>query len=101
MGWLGKLFGGGGGRASTPQQFWAWFAKNASRFEGPPEQAPTEDLANQLRGIDERLAMVFGGVRGGGAHELEISCEGSRELIPLVKHIVAEAPAIPGWRIFA
>ncbi len=99
MGWLGKLFGGG--RASNPQEFWSWFVKNAPRFEGPPGQVPTDELDHQLTGVHAGLAFVIGGAREGGVHELEISAQGSRKLMPVVREVIDAAPAVAGWRFFA
>src|SRR5687768_7693628 len=99
MGWLSKVFGGG--RASTPQQFWAWFTKNSSRFEGPPEHVPTDELNHQLTGLHEGLAFVIGGNREGTGRELEISGQGRRQLIPIVREIVSTAPSVPGWTFLA
>lgn len=100
MGWLKNVFGGGR-RASTPADFWTWFANNASRFEGPPDQVPTDELNHQLSGIHDGLAFRIGGNRDHSGYELEISGQGSRELMPLVRQIVAAAPTIPGWKVLA
>lgn len=98
MGFFGKLFGTK--KAMSPAEFWAWFAANAQRFERRPDQVPVDDFSQQLARVHPGLAFVLGPAPQGG-HELEISADGKRDLIPIVTDVVGAAPPIPGWVIHA
>ncbi len=98
MGLLDKLFS----RRATPAEFWTWFAANSKRLEGPPDSssAAVRALSTKLRRVHPQLMFQLGG-EPPATWNLEISADGARELIPVVREMVAAAPSLPSWTVHA
>ena len=83
------------GRRAGPADFWRWFATNVSRFEGVPDAGLVNELAAHLPRVHPQLVFQI------GKREIEISADGIRDMIPVVREVVAAAPAIAGWTVHA
>ena len=81
--------------------FWAEFQKHAEalRRSHSADTQVYDHLLEQLQKIGEGLFLVFSS--GPGEAELIITAEGDAALFPLVESVVQDAPAVPGWKIFA
>ena len=80
----------------SPEQFWDWFKMNASRLETlPPDRRAAKELTEMLERVDGEMVWQL------GPRSLEISADGISEVAPRVRRLVAAAPSVPGWTIFA
>jgi hypothetical protein len=81
--------------------FWRLFSDLAPRLARAADaNDPGYDrLLDGLHQLDAGLYFELAGEPGGC--ELIITAEGERELFPLARQIVAQAPPIPGWTIQA
>ena len=82
--------------------FWHWFKKNEQRlrnFESDPEKYLYE-LLGQAKRIKDGIAIELEPPKNGMIN-MTISADGNIELFELIRQIVAKAPVIKGWKIFA
>ena len=82
-------------------EFWQAFELNAAKLaQARSADTPVYDeLLETLQEIHEGLFIEFS--TSPGDCELIITAEGEKSLFPLVEQIVAAAPVIKGWKIFA
>lgn len=88
--------------ADPIQTFWSWFRQNEKRlrnFEEDPDIYLSEMLA-RLRKIQDGLVIELEPANN-GVISMTISADGDRNLFDMVKAVVAKAPKISGWRMFA
>lgn len=86
---------------SSIAEFWQSFELNAAKLaQARSADTPVYDeLLDTLQEIHEGLFIEFS--TSPGECELIITAEGEKSLFPLVEQIVAAAPAVKGWKIFA
>lgn len=84
------------------QAFWQWFQSHQKELSAMQDgSAPIfNDLALNIKGIDESLVFEIGPVLD-GKKELAISANANPDLFPLVEQVVAAAPPIEKWKIVA
>lgn len=82
-------------------EFWRSFELNAAKLaQARSADTPVYDeLLDELHEIDDGLFLEF--ATSPGECELIITAEGNKSLFPLAEEIVAAAPAVKNWRIFA
>lgn len=88
--------------ADPIQTFWSWFRQNEKRlrhFEEDPDIYLGEMLA-RIRKIQDGLVIELEPAKN-GVISMTISADGDRNLFDMVKAVVAKAPKISGWQIFA
>lgn len=93
-----------GKKVDGTEQFWLWFAENASHlsFDSPQSiQKSSETIAGQLAKANRELTCGVTLSDGTTPHTLEICADGISARIPLVEKFVAAAPSIPGWKVVA
>jgi hypothetical protein len=79
--------------------FWKWFATYATRIGFPPSELHLDAIGEHLGRVHPALAFQIGKLDD--ALVLEISTDGHRELMPIVRELCAAAPTIPGWSVCA
>ena len=80
------------------QAFWAWFAGSAARLAAELEdRALLAELDARVSALGEVAWEV--GPGEGDLLSLVISPDGVRDRLPATRHIIAHAPAIPGWEL--
>lgn len=86
---------------SKDAAFWKWAAANLDALKGVKtgREPITEELSKQLEQVEPGLVFELG--VGREAFELIISADGKKELFPVVKRLVAAAPALPGSKVIA
>jgi hypothetical protein len=92
-----KLFNKG-----TPhERFWNWFIRNREELASirNGQEPICADMSKQLKKVHSGLAWEFGIEKG--MMECIISADGIADVFPAVDALVADAPAIPGWRVTA
>lgn len=82
-------------------EFWQSFKSNSRRLEQArsADSAAYDELLEALQKIDDGLFFEF--AVSPGDCELIVTAEGKRNLFSLVEQIVAAAPTVKGWKIFA
>jgi hypothetical protein len=82
-------------------EFWQLFELNAAQLAQArsADSVEYDELLEELQEIDEGLFIEF--ATSPGECELIITAEGKKSLFPLVEEIVAAAPAVKNWRIYA
>lgn len=86
----------------TIDDFWHWFVKNEHRlknFESDPDKYLNEFLT-QIKKIRAGLAIELEPPKN-GIINMTVSADGNIELFHIVQQIVAKAPTVKGWKIFA
>jgi hypothetical protein len=81
-------------------EFWNWFAANAEAISSETHPELLEILDEKLTQVDPRLSWEI----GPGRHEpwlLAISPNLDKALVNDAREMVAEAPEIRGWEIYA
>jgi hypothetical protein len=81
-------------------EFWIWFADNAKSISSMAHPELLETLDEKLRQIDPRLSWEI----GPGRHEpwlLAISPNLDKSILNEARKVIAEAPEIPGWELYA
>lgn len=88
-------------RSTAIAAFWGAFVKRADELAHirSAEEPVYDELLEELQGIDEGLYFEFSAKPGN--RELIITAEGDLALFPLVDEIVAAAPSVDGWKVFA
>jgi hypothetical protein len=82
--------------------FWRWFESRQAEYRRLRESR--DELLNAL---EERLLALADGLsfeissEQDGVCEVIIGAGGRKELIPVAESIIAQAPDLPGWRVFA
>jgi len=91
------------GDAQSADAFWRWFTRNADRIAmaKPRDILQEEPFHDELRRVHPGLTFDLPEALVGGERVLVISAGGHRGAFPAVEHLVAAAPAIPGWRVIA
>lgn len=81
--------------------WWSAFAEKTSALDDLFNQRADWDLptwmAETLQKIDRDLMWEFAPASNGEGHRLVITSETRRDLRPLVRHILREAPRLEGW----
>jgi len=82
------------------ERFWRWFLDNEDRLfiYEVNQDALFDELAAQLREVDEDLTFEFGPVVD-GRREFVVSAGGHKASFPAVERLCAAAPALPKWKI--
>lgn len=82
-------------------KFWDSFKLHAARLaQARSADSPVYDeLLEELHEIHDGLFIEF--ATNPGDCELIITAEGKKALFPLVEEIVAAAPVVKGWKVFA
>jgi hypothetical protein len=84
----------------SASELWAWFSENASRLHGLEGEELVREVYPRVEAIDDRLGVeVSTQADPQGVRELIITAYAARAAIPAVMAIVAEAPAVRGWKI--
>lgn len=92
-----KLFGLG---KDPVEALWEYVRSNIRSIDDVQQSAVQDKLSKALRAVNKGL--VWGcGAAPDGTPVLEISADGIRELIPVVKDLVARAPVMPGVSVVA
>lgn len=93
-------------RSPAHEQFWRWFQENGDHLRaivfGEDENAredALDDLRDRVAEVQEGLILEFDHADKNQTCPLIVSADGKPEYVDAVKQFVAEAPAIPGWRI--
>lgn len=97
-------------KTAAPEQehaaaFWNWFAAEAPRLHGILHTG--ENAEAGLQEIIDRLQLInpgfyaLAGMSGSGEAELVITVDGFIHLIVFAEDLVAQAPAVPGWKFTA
>lgn len=112
LGALGLLLLAGCPKADKPAApspeavFWTWFSKEEGRLA---EEARAKDPTGAMMTISGHLEAASPGVLAEIAvgqapmhpHTLVITADGDRKLFPVVKKVVAAAPALTKWKVVA
>ena len=87
--------------AVRDRAFWVWVTANVDALKGVKtgHEPTTEALSAELTKVQPGLVFELG--VGREPFELIISADGELTLFPVVKRLVAAAPAIPGAKIIA
>lgn len=82
-------------------EFWHSFESNSRRLAQArsADSAVYDELLGKLQEIDEGLFFEF--AVSPGDCELIVTAEGKKPLFSVVEEIVAAAPAVKGWKMFA
>jgi hypothetical protein len=88
---------GGGDPVAT---FWSWFTENQARLAVAPPQAAMNEIHGRLVKVNRELVASID-LAQQGARTVEISGNGNRALIPIVKQVVGSAPSLSGWKFVA
>jgi hypothetical protein len=81
-------------------EFWRLFENRREELADATAESPAYvALLAALQRIDPGLFLEFSAAPG--ASELIVTAEGKRSLFPLAERVVAAAPAVPGWTLFA
>lgn len=89
-------------KADPIEKFWSWFKENEQRlrnFETDPAKY-LDEIIRQAKKVKNGLAIELE-PPANGIINMTISADGDRNLFDLVKNIVAQSPAIPGWKFIA
>jgi len=98
------------GQAWTAQQFWDWFqSKEGQKVLFKFKRGPSADtsaastaVGNALMKVHKDLVWSLTPVgEDGTGGEFEVSAGGLRALIPVVEELVAAAPQMAAWEVFA
>ena len=83
--------------------FWNWFLKNERdlRNQKALREGMIDQAYEQIRRVDQGLAIEIGGDPKKGPTELIISAQGKKELFSLVDQVIARAPKVEGWLFIA
>lgn len=92
-----KLFGLG---KDPVEGLWEYVQKNIRSIDDIQKPAVQNGLTKALRSVNKELAWGCG-ASPSGAPVLEISADGLRHLIPVVKDLVNRAPNMPGISVVA
>jgi hypothetical protein len=80
------------------RDFWTWFAGACGTFgERFENAAAIEELGARIAGLGEFSWELGPGRKNPYNTQLVISPGGDRDLLPLAREIVAQAPPLPGW----
>lgn len=87
--------------AAIDAAFWKWTADHLKQIKAvkKPDDAINLQLSNELDKVAEGLSYELG--VGKKPFELIISADGDKRLFPLVKRLVATAPALPDTKVIA
>ena len=84
------------------KRFWKWFQDHANSLAAVRSgyEPILQKLDRELRRVHPNLAFEMG---WGDDEQLEfiVSANGIRSIFPIVEQLVAEAPALPNWKIIA
>jgi hypothetical protein len=83
--------------AERIEQFWSWFADNATALAEGDAQADVDTLYDEITKINEGLGVETADIDGGGV-ELTLTCYADPELMELVEQVYEAAPKTEGWR---
>lgn len=91
------------------QQFWNWFSQNYLPFEFWHEMTEQQQEELNIKAYDlldaycDQLELQPGGnmVKGGPEYRLVVSANGETRYFQKAKELVALAPEIPNWQIYA
>jgi hypothetical protein len=87
----------------TPEgRFWSWFAANADEIGTitSGDNPLVEKLSDEVKRVHQDLVFEVGKAKD-GTHEIIISADGIKAVIPHVETLVSTAPQIRGWRALA
>jgi hypothetical protein len=90
-----------GGVSDPIDDFWRCFLENRAEFAAAQgiDDPVCDVILDALQRVNPGLWFEF--CTTPGTHEFIISAEGKRALFPLVEDVVARAPAMEEWKIFA
>jgi hypothetical protein len=94
---LSRLFG-----VDPQKRFWKWFEDHASSLAAVKSGRDPilQKVARELRKVDPGLDFEMG-LSEDDQCEFIVSANGIRKVFPVVEHLVACAPTLPGWKIIA
>ena len=78
---------------------WSWLVARAAEVSAMGPDAVAELLSEELAKIDDRIAAEVHDVEG--TREVMITAGGEADAFPLVRELVASAPALPRWSFSA
>jgi hypothetical protein len=89
-------------------QFWSWFAANGDRLRGAvysgddtAREAAMDELRDAVAEVAKGVVLELGRGPDSGPGQLIVSADGRPAGVDLVKELVGDAPAIPGWEVIA
>lgn len=85
-------------------RWWAAFRDHAPALDDSFRAGSGFDVPafmhEHLRPVDPRLMWEYGPAVRGRGHRLVITAEAERTLRPMLRTLLAEAPALPGWELY-
>ncbi len=90
--------------AKAGREFWEWFCAQAAMIHAADIHSDgrlTKALEQRLHKVSPHLAWQLSPPNADEIRTLEISGDGVKSMIPIVRALVAQAPPIPSWSVVA